>query len=99
MDKRTILALKMTGEDSEYPEFDIPEALNLSDLRDGEEREVLAVVKKKDDGTACIVSVDGVKLGKEEVEEEVEEEDEEDNDMPESYAQSGMAMARNGGLM
>jgi hypothetical protein len=52
----------------EYPEFDIPEGLDLSDMEDGDEKEVLAVVRKKSDGTACVVSVDGVNLtGAEEV--------------------------------
>jgi hypothetical protein len=45
-----------------YPEFTIPEGLDLSDLKPGEEKEVLCVVRKKDDGTACFTQVDGVDL-------------------------------------
>jgi hypothetical protein len=45
-----------------YPEFTIPEGLDLGDLEPGEEKEVLCVVRKKDDGTACFTQVDGVDL-------------------------------------
>lgn len=49
-------------EASEYPEFTIPEGLDLSDLGEGDQKEVLCVIKKNSDDTACIVSVDGVAL-------------------------------------
>ena len=49
-------------EEAEYPEFDIPEGLDLADMEEGDEKEVLAVVRKKAEGSACIVSVDGVDL-------------------------------------
>ena len=49
-------------EEGSYPEFTIPEGLDLSDLKPGEEKDVLCVVQKKDDGTACFTQVDGVDL-------------------------------------
>jgi hypothetical protein len=45
-----------------YPEFTIPEGLDLSDMEPGEEREVLCVIGKTADDTACIKQVDGVDL-------------------------------------
>jgi hypothetical protein len=49
-------------EEGAYPEFTIPEGLDLADLNPGEEKEVLCVIQKKDDGTACFTQVDGVDL-------------------------------------
>ena len=51
-----------TPETYEYPEFTIPEGLDLSDLEAGDEKEVLSVVRKMSEDTACIVSVEGVDL-------------------------------------
>ena len=45
-----------------YPEFDIPEGLDLSDLNPGEEKQVLCVIKKTSDSEACITQVDGIDL-------------------------------------
>ena len=45
-----------------YPEFDIPAELDFSDMEEGDEKEVVAVIRKKGEATACIVSVDGVDL-------------------------------------
>ena len=45
-----------------YPEFSIPEGLDLSDMEPGEEKEVLCLIGKTSDGTACIKQVDGVDL-------------------------------------
>jgi hypothetical protein len=56
-------------EASEYPEFEIPEGLDLSDLEEDDEKQVLAVVRKKSETSACIVSVDGVDLAGGEAEE------------------------------
>jgi hypothetical protein len=49
-------------EEGAYPEFTVPEGLDLDDLGPGEEKEVLCVIRKKDDGTACFTQVDGVDL-------------------------------------
>lgn len=49
------------AEPSEYPEFDVPEGLDLSDMKVGDEKEVLAVIRKTEDG-ACVVSVEGIDL-------------------------------------
>lgn len=45
-----------------YPEFTIPEGLDLSDLEDGDEKEVLCVIRKTSETEACIKQVDGVDL-------------------------------------
>ena len=45
-----------------YPEFSIPEGLDLSDLEPGEEKEVLCVISKTSDTEACIRQVDGIDL-------------------------------------
>ena len=45
-----------------YPEFSIPEGLDLSDLEPGEEKEVLCLIGKTSDGSACIKQVDGIDL-------------------------------------
>jgi hypothetical protein len=45
-----------------YPEFTIPAGLDLSDLEPGEEKEVLCIIGKTADDTACIKQVDGVDL-------------------------------------
>ena len=45
-----------------YPEFTIPAGLDLSDLEPGEEKEVLCILGKTADDTACIKQVDGVDL-------------------------------------
>jgi hypothetical protein len=47
--------------ETEYPEFDVPEGLDLSDMEAGDEKEVLAVIRKTETG-ACIVSVEGIDL-------------------------------------
>jgi hypothetical protein len=46
-----------------YPEFTIPEGLDLSDIEPGEEKEVMCLIGKTADDTACIKQVDGVDLG------------------------------------
>jgi hypothetical protein len=70
-----------------YPSFTIPEELDLSDLRDGETKEVLAVVRKEPGSKGCIVSLDGVTLGS----------DEPKDDRP--YPERMMYKAKNAGLM
>lgn len=47
--------------DASYIEFPIPAGLDLSGLESGEEKEVLALIRKKGDA-ACLISVDGVEL-------------------------------------
>jgi hypothetical protein len=47
-------------EEGAYPEFTIPEGLDLTDLEPGEEKDVLCRIRMKDDGTACITQVDSV---------------------------------------
>lgn len=47
--------------ETQYPEFDVPEGLDLSDMKTGDEKEVLATIRKTDSG-ACLVKVDGVDL-------------------------------------
>jgi hypothetical protein len=50
------------GGEGAYPEFSIPAGLDLSDLEPGEEKEVVAVISKTSDGSACIKQVDGIDL-------------------------------------
>ena len=50
------------GAEGAYPEFSIPEGLDLSDLEPGEEKQVLCVIGKTSDGSACIKQVDGIDL-------------------------------------
>ena len=45
-----------------YPEFTIPEGLDLSDIEPGEEKQVMATIGKTSEGMACIKSMDGVDL-------------------------------------
>lgn len=45
-----------------YPEFTVPEGLDLSDLEPGEEKQVLCTISKTSDTEACIKQVDGVDL-------------------------------------
>lgn len=47
--------------DASYIEFPIPAGLDLTGLEEGEEKEVLALIRKKG-GAACLISVDGVEL-------------------------------------
>lgn len=47
--------------ETEYPDFQVPEGLDLSDMKSGDEKEVLATIRKTDDG-AELVSVEGVDL-------------------------------------
>lgn len=114
MDRKMLLAIGMgkpENEGSEYPEFDLPDGVDLTDLEDGEEKEVVAVVRKKGDGRACVVSINGISLGEPEEmdEEEVPEYGDEEPDATSSAgegqsstlsAQSGLGeRARTRGLM
>ena len=45
-----------------YPEFTIPAGLDLADMEPGEEKQVLCLISKTGDDTACIKQVDGVDL-------------------------------------
>lgn len=65
-----------------YPEFTVA-AESLSDLEDGEEREVLALIRKKPDGKFCLVEIEGygVNEGEEAEGEEEDTEVQEDEDM------------------
>lgn len=48
------------NKDENYVEFPIPDGLDLAGMEDDTDKEVVAVIRKKDDGTACLISVDGV---------------------------------------
>ena len=104
MKKDMLLAIGVGKPSSEYPEFPIPEGMDLADLKEGDEKEVVAKVKKKGD-SLCLVSVDGVALGKDEEETESEDYPEEESaEMPEapmdqSAAQGLSARASAAGLM
>lgn len=48
-----------------YPEFDLPEGYPLPEgaAEKGDEFDAMVVVRLKEDGRACFVSIDGVPLG------------------------------------
>lgn len=77
--------------DEGFVNFTIPDGLDLSELSEGEEKEVLAKIKLKKDGKAAIVSIEGFALGKE-PKEEIEDEDSDDEE-EESYAATMMSRA------
>jgi len=90
--------LAIAKPDNSYPEFAIPDGLDLSGLKDGETKEVLAVIQKKDDGNICVTTIDGVKLRDEKPDEpEPEEPDDQASEQP--YPQRMMAQAKSAGLM
>lgn len=45
-----------------YIEFSVPDGLDLSGIEEGEEKEILAVIRKKSEDTACLISVDGIEV-------------------------------------
>ena len=62
---------------SEYPEFDVPEGMDVVDMEEGEDKEIVAKVRKKGD-KLCLVEVNGIELGESDVDGQEEEwEDEE----------------------
>jgi hypothetical protein len=67
--------------------FTAPEGMDVSELKEGEEKEILAMVRYDGDGEFTLVSVDGFPLGEEEEEmlEGYEEEGEEVEEEEESY--------------
>lgn len=67
-------------EKDNYPEFTVA-AESLSDLEDGEEREVLALIRKKPDGKFCLVEIEGYGVNEGEEAEEEDTEVQEDEDM------------------
>lgn len=88
--------LKITKKES-YPEFTV-EAESLSDLEDNEEREVLALIRKKPDGQFCLVEIEGYPVNGESEEEETEE-IEEDEGLPEDLAFDEAVMTRARGMI
>lgn len=81
MDREKVMLAIGMGKPSEYPEFDAPEGLDLTDVPEGQETEVVAKIRKKPDGRLCLVSVNGVSLKEEEPEEEnLDEEMDEETD-------------------
>lgn len=77
------MMLAILGEpEKEELDFKVPEGVDLADLKDGEEREVVATIRKKPDGMACLVSLEGVPL--EGYEEEETEEVDEEEEIPEA---------------
>ena len=80
MDEKKAMIAIAIPEKQPFPEFPIPEGLDVVDLEDGDEKEVVAKIKKSGD-MLMLVSVNGVSLDEEEGEEEddmAEEEDEEE---------------------
>jgi hypothetical protein len=48
--------------EADYPEFEIPEGVDVSDMEEGDEKEVLATIRKKEGTTACITKIEGVDI-------------------------------------
>jgi hypothetical protein len=48
--------------EEEYPEFEVPEGVDLSDMGTGDEKEVLATIRMKEGGMACITKIEGVDI-------------------------------------
>ena len=70
--------------------FTAPEGMDVSEMKEGEEKEILAMVRYNGDGQFTLVSVDGYSLGEsgeEEMPEGYEEGEEEEGEEEESYPQ------------
>ena len=68
--------------------FTAPEGMDVSEMKEGEEKEILAMVRYDGDGQFTLVSVDGYPLaesGQEEMPEGYEEGEEEEVEEEESY--------------
>jgi len=72
-----MLAIGIGKKESEYPEFDVPVGVDVADLREGDEKEIVATVRKKGD-RLCLVEINGVALKEDEDEMVDEEENEEE---------------------
>ena len=92
--------------DSAEPTFTLPKGVDFTDVKEGDEKEVTAVLRKEGDGKVCILKINGVPLDQEDPEEESEDTDTQeaegpaDNeaDAPPSPQTMG-GMAQNAGLM
>jgi hypothetical protein len=69
--------------------FSAPEGMDVSEMKEGEEKEILAMVRYDGDAQFTLVSVDGYPLGEseEEMPEGYEEGEEEEYEEEESYPQ------------
>ena len=70
--------------------FTAPEGMDVSEMKEGEEKEILAMVRYDGDGQFTLVSVDGYPLGEsgeEEMPEGYEEGEEEEVEEEEPYPQ------------
>ena len=89
-DKKGGLAVMIgMGAASNEVVFSAPDGMDVSEMKEGEEKEILAMVRYDGDGQFTLVSVDGYPLGEseEEMPEGYEEGEEEENEEEESYPQ------------
>lgn len=89
-DKKGGLAVMIgMGAASNEVVFSAPEGMDVSEMKEGEEKEILAMVRYDGDGQFTLVSVDGYPLGEseEEMPEGYEEGEEEEYEEEESYPQ------------
>lgn len=90
-DKKGGLAVMIgMGAASNEVVFTAPEGMDVSEMKEGEEKEILAMVRYDGDGQFTLVSVDGYPLGEsgdEEMPEGYEEGEEEEVEEEESYPQ------------
>jgi hypothetical protein len=99
MKKTDIMAVLAV--EPEYPEFAIPAGLDVVDLEEGDEKEIVAKIRKKGD-KLCLVEVNGIPLAEKEVEDEEYAEDEAEEASEEAFAAEGNSIenaARQSGLM
>jgi hypothetical protein len=96
-DKKAMMLAIGIGKPSDVS-FDVPEGIDLSDIKDGQEKEVVAVIRKEEGGArAILVSINGIALAEESPEEEVIEEEVEET--PEEKPMSIRDRAASVGLM
>lgn len=73
--KKMMLAIGVGG--AEFPEFDIPEAMDVTEIKDGDEKEIVAKVRRNGDKFS-LIEVNGITLGESDDDQTEDWEDEED---------------------
>jgi hypothetical protein len=71
-----MIAISAKPESDSETTFDLPKGVDFTDVKEGDEKEVTAVLRKEADGKVCIVKVNGVPLNKDDEEEESSDEQE-----------------------
>src|SRR5882672_10664954 len=91
-DSAVIVAVKP---ESEGPEFTLPDGVDFSDVKKGDEKEVTAVLKNYGGGRVCLIKVNGVPIS-DDTEEEPDEDEGNEPPTPDnsqaSYNMAGSSM-------